>query len=151
MENNYNPTSYTKGEDFENFVERILFPSSHYELLHKTQDIRQNSNRYVRSSLKPDFQFKCRTTGKVFYIEAKFRSKTFKDNYDVLSEQQYKNFPDLNKPSSPIHIAFGYGGKAESPDLISLIPLEVVNSRALSPEKIADYNITLNPQVKNLV
>jgi hypothetical protein len=141
MENNYNPTSYTKGEAFENFVERILFPSSHYELLHKTQGISQNSNRYVRSSLKPDFQFKCRTTGKVFYIEAKFRSKTFNDNYEVLSEQQNKSFPHLNNPSSPIYIAFGYGGKAESPNYISLIPLEAVNSRALRPEKIAEYDI----------
>lgn len=141
MENNYNPTSYSKGEAFENFVEKILFPSNHYEILHKTQDIRQNSKRYVRSSLKPDFQFKCKTTGKIFYVEAKFRSKTFNDQYDVLSEQQYQSFPNLNQPQSPIYIAFGYGGNSESPDYISLIPLEAVNSRALSPEEIAKYDI----------
>ncbi len=141
MENNYNSTSHKKGKAFENFVERILFPSSHYELLHKTQDIAQNSDRFVRSSLKPDFQFKCRTTGKVFYIEAKFRSKTFNDTYPVLSEQQYKSFPDLNMSSSPIFIVFGYGGIAESPDYLSLIPLEVVKNRELYPDKIAEYDI----------
>lgn len=141
MENNYNSTSHKKGKAFENFVESILFPSTHYEFLHKTQDIGQNSERFVRSSLMPDFQFKCRTTGKVFYVEAKFRSKTFKDKYDVLSEQQYNSFPNLNNLSSPIYIAFGYGGTAESPDYLSLIPLEVVESKALSPEKIAEFDI----------
>lgn len=141
MIENYNQSSWTKGEQFENFVQKTLFPESHYELLHKTNDYRQNSARYVQSSLKPDFQFKCRITGKIFYVEAKFRSKTFQGKYDILSPQQFQSFPDINSGDSPIFIAFGYGGKAENPDFVSLIPFEEGTVRSISPEKVYEFNI----------
>ncbi|WP_081209738.1 hypothetical protein [Salegentibacter sediminis] len=142
MKKNYDENSWTKGEQFENFVQNIIFPESHYELLHKTNDYKQNTERYVQSSLKPDFQFKSKVTGKKLYVEAKFRSKTFQSKYDVLSQQQFKSFPELNSDDSPIFIAFGYGGKANNPDFISLIPFEEAKERSLSPEKVHAFNIT---------
>lgn len=141
MEKNYKESSWTKGEQFENFVQNTMFPNSHYELLHKTNDYSQNSTRYVRSSLKPDFQFKCNITGKIFYVEAKFRSKIYKGKYEVLSEQQFDSFPSLNSAERPIYIAFGYGGKAEDPDFVSLIPFEKATKRAIRPEKVREFDI----------
>lgn len=145
MEKNYNENSWTKGEQFENFVQNTIFPNSQYELLHRTNDYSQNSARYVQSSLKPDFQFKCRITGKIFYVEAKFRSKTFQEKYDILSQQQFQSFPDINSGDSPIFIAFGYGGKAEDPDFVSLIPFKGATERSISPEKVHEFNIAKEP------
>lgn len=141
MNKNYKPDADKKGKQFEDFVEYSIFPASDYELLHKTVNNKQNVERYVKSSLKPDFQFQCRVTGKRFYVEAKFRSKTFKDKYDVLSEQQFHNFPHLDTCESPIFIMFGYGGEAGGPDFLSLIPLSAIKSKSLSPEEVLEYRI----------
>ena len=54
MNQNYNQESFNKGQAFEDYVEQVLFPASHYELLHKTNSFDQNSQRYVGDSRKPD-------------------------------------------------------------------------------------------------
>ena len=93
MQTNFNEESLKKGEQFEKYVEEIIFPEAHYELLHKTSDSKQNTRRYVSKSLEPDFQFKCRLTGKEFYVEAKWRAKPYRNQFDVLSDNQWKTFP----------------------------------------------------------
>ena len=42
MNYNYNKDSFTKGQDFEDYVESVLFPKELYDLLHKTDDSPQN-------------------------------------------------------------------------------------------------------------
>jgi hypothetical protein len=69
-----NKEPFEKGTAFERYVETILFPDSHYELLEKTHDFEQNNRRFVGSTMNPDFKFKCRTTGLVFFVEAKAKS-----------------------------------------------------------------------------
>ena len=72
MQQNYNEESFKKGEQFEKYVEEIIFPDAHYELLYKTSDSKQNTRRFVQKSLEPDFHFKCRVTGKEFYVELSY-------------------------------------------------------------------------------
>lgn len=91
--------------------------------------------------MEPDFYFKCRVTGKEFYVEAKWRAKPYKDLYQVLSDKQFKSFPALNSAKCPIFIAFGYGGQPSNPDYISLIPLDEVQTPKLSPTKVSLFNI----------
>lgn len=140
MAYNFNPDSKRKGLEFETYVETILFPKDKYELLHKTSDQDQNEERYVKSSLKPDFKFKCLTTNYEFYVEAKYRSKSYKNQYEVLSEQQERSFPALFE-ECPIFVAFGYGGESSRPEFVSLIPFNKITDRYLSPEIIKIFNI----------
>lgn len=141
MNENYNEDSWTKGQKFENFIEKNIFSQSHYDLLNKTHNYSQNSQRYVNSSLEPDFQFRSKLTGKSFRVEAKFRTKPFNNAYEILSENQFKIFPDINSADCPIYIAFGFGGGAANPEYLSLIPFNAVNSRTLSPEEVFSYRI----------
>ncbi len=141
MQINYNQESFKKGEEFEKYVEEVIFPEAHYELLHKTSDSKQNIRRYSRKSMEPDFQFKCRVSGKEFYIEAKWRAKPYKDKYDVLSASQFESFPKLHSKITPVFIVFGYGGNAFNPDYISLIPLKDITAPKISPAKVHSYNI----------
>ena len=141
MQENYKQESYKKGAQFENYVEEILFPEAHYELIYKTSDSKQNINRYPTKSREPDFQFKCRISGKEFYVEAKWRAKPYNDEYEVLSPNQYKSFPSLHTEAKPIFIAFGYGGQPSNPDCVSLIPLKKIKTATISPTKVYSYDI----------
>jgi len=141
MHHNYNQESFKKGEQFEKYVEEVIFPEAHYELLHKTSDSKQNIRRYARKSMEPDFQFKCRVSGKEFYIEAKWRAKPYKDKYEVLSASQFESFPKLHSDTVPIFIVFGYGGQAFKPDYLSLIPLNEIKATYLSPKMVNSFNI----------
>lgn len=141
MQNDYNHDSYKKGEQFENYVERVIFPEAHYELIYKTSDTRQNFQRYPRKSKEPDFQFKSHITGKKFYVEAKWRAKPYNGKFDVLSKNQFDSFPKLDSENSPVFVAFGYGGQPYEPDCISLIPLSEIDSIKMLPEKVHQFNI----------
>lgn len=141
MNENYNEDSWTKGQKFENFIEKKIFPKSHYDIEKKTHNYSQNSERFVTSSLEPDFQFRSKLTGKSFRVEAKFRTNPYKNCYDILSEKQFQSFPELNSVDCPIYIAFGYGGDAANPDYLSLIPFNAISSRTLSPEEVFSYKI----------
>jgi|AntDeeMinimDraft_5_1070356.scaffolds.fasta_scaffold01224_3 hypothetical protein len=122
MDNRFNNDSFQKVQAFEDFVERVLFPLESYELMHKTNGYEQNSERYVSDSMKPDFRFKSRVIGKEFHIEAKFRSTSYKNQYDTLSQTQVESFPKIHNEEVPVFIALGYGGVASDPEFISLIP-----------------------------
>lgn len=141
MQQDYNEESRRKGEDFEKFVEDNIFPEAHYEVIYKTSDSKQNTRRFVKKSLEPDFIFRCRITGKEFHVEAKWRAKPYKDLYQVLSDKQFQSFPDIHSPECPIFIAFGYGGQASNPDYVSFIPLDHVRTSKLSPPEVYTFNI----------
>ena len=141
MQKNYNKESQIKGDQFERYVEEIIFPEAHYELIYKTSDGNQNFRRYARKSMEPDFQFRCRVTGKEFHIEAKWRAKPYMDKYQVLSGQQFNSFPNLHSEAIPIFVVFGYGGLASDPDYVSFIPLKAIEAPYISPAKVHSFSI----------
>ena len=125
MSSGYHHDSFAKGQAFEDYVQKRLFPEKDYELLHQTNAFDQNSQRYVGDSRLPDFRFKHILTGKEFHIEAKYRTKPFQDSYDILSETQVATFKTVHTPQIPVYIVLGYGGRATYPDYVSLIPYAV--------------------------
>ncbi|MBT8275773.1 MAG: hypothetical protein KJO39_06510 [Bacteroidia bacterium] len=140
MTNNFNEESHAKGKQFEDFVQNKLFPKSQYRIIHRTSDFEQNSVRFVTNTLKPDFKIKSLVNNKEFYIEAKYRSKTYNDVYDILSDKQLESFPEYAK-EAPIYIAFGYGGEPNEPEFVSLIPYGSDISQSMSPEEILLFNV----------
>lgn len=141
MNNNKDLDSFTKGKAFEDYVEHVLFPESNYELLHKTNSYDQNNKRYVGNSRKPDFRFKCKLTGREFHVEAKYRTNSYKKSYDVLSPTQLQSFQDVHTINIPIFISLGYGGTANQPEYISLIPYQKVKEQFVSIEDALKYQI----------
>lgn len=140
METNFNEESHSKGKQFENFVQNKMFPKSHYEIIHRTSDYEQNSIRFVSDTLKPDFKIKSLVTNEEFYVEVKYRSKTFNNVYDILSDTQLESFPEYAK-EAPIYIAFGCGGEPSQPEYVSLIPYSIDISKSHSPEEVLYYKV----------
>lgn len=141
MNQNHNQESFQKGQAFEDFVEKLLFPASHYALLHKTNSFDQNSQRYVGDSKKPDFRFSCILTGFEFHVEAKYRSKPYQGHYDILSEQQLSSFPEIHQADCPVYIALGYGGTADAPAYVSLLPYDQYREARILVEDVASHQI----------
>ena len=138
---NYNKESFNKGQAFEDYVEEVLFPKEGYDLLHKTNSYQQNSQRFVENSKNPDFKFRCKLTGQEFHVEAKYRSKPYKNQYDTLSKAQVNSFPELHSTEVPIYIVLGYGDQAENPEYVSLIPFAEHQEEKISVAKAQEYRI----------
>ena len=145
MNQHYNQNSFDKGQAFENFVENILFPKSHYELLHKTNAYDQNSQRYVGDSRNPDFRFKCILTGFEFHVEAKYRSKPYMGFYDILSPAQIISFPEIHTTECPVFIALGYGHIASDPSFVSFIPYQTHEEPKIPVEDVFFFNVNKEP------
>ncbi len=141
MNQNYNQNSFNKGQAFEDFVEQVLFPASHYELLYKTNAYDQNSQRYVGDSRKPDFRFNCILTGFEFHIEAKYRTKPYQGCYDILSPAQVETFPEIHQNKCPVYIALGYGGVANDPAYVSLVPYQEFKEAQILVEDAVAHQI----------
>lgn len=151
MNQNHNQESFQKGQAFEDYVEKLLFPASHYALLHKTNSFDQNSQRYVGDSKKPDFRFNCILTGFEFHVEAKYRSKPYQGHYDILSEQQLSSFPEIHQADCPVYIALGCGGTADAPAYVSLLPYDQYREARILVEDVASHQIPKEMVDSNLL
>lgn len=138
-----NFTSFKKGENFEKYVEEVLFSEKEYTLIHRTNSFEQNQNRYAENTLFPDFKFRCKKTNTEFYVEAKFRSKfNFEDKLQIMSLAQRDRFISIQESeNTPIFIAIGYEGIADSPNSVSLIPLNELIYLDLYPTFLKKFQI----------
>lgn len=119
-------SSFEKGDFFENFVADQLFITSAYDLIYRTNSYDQNKKRFAEYTLKPDFKFRCKNTGKEFYVEAKYRSGFNSENkIEVISYEQIERFKTYQREENiPVFIVIGYGNTPDNPACISLIPLD---------------------------
>jgi len=123
------PESFVKGEEFEEYVRKYIFPSDRYELIHRTHSYNDNKGDYIESTLYPDFLFRCKDTGKKFYVEAKFRSGDYDEFDNEYSDikwtypKQLKRYQEINK-QTPVFLCLGVGGKAKDPERIHIIPMK---------------------------
>ncbi|ARN76945.1 hypothetical protein BST97_02425 [Nonlabens spongiae] len=141
MNLNYNPDSFQKGKQFEDFVENVLFPDSEYSIEHKTSEFKQNRVRYVGDAQLPDFRFKSKVTGQEFHVEAKFSSSSWQGEYTIASENQVKIFSRIDIDKTPIFVALGYGGQAHEPDFVSLIPFEKYPDGKIPETEVMEYRV----------
>lgn len=81
------------GRRFEDHVQS-LFPEKMFTLLEKTHSYDTNKERYVQSSLDPDFVWKHNQTGDVFAVECKYRTP---GSYDELNRLVWCNNDQLNR------------------------------------------------------
>jgi len=146
MQQDYTPESFKKGQQFEKFVEEIIFTEDRYELITRTNSYEQNANRYAEDTLKPDFKFRCKETGQEFWIEAKYRSELFRDQIEALSFNQRDRFYNLEKEENiPVFVIIGYWGYANNPNALSLIPLKDYKYIKIFRSFLRENAIPLNP------
>lgn len=136
--------SYEKGKAFEDFVQNYIFTKDRYKLISRTQDYNQNSIRYAEDSKKPDFTFECLKTGLKFYVEAKYRSRFFEDQLEILNYKQKQRFDKLNNFDLPVLIIVGYEGFSNNPQNISLIPIDKLEYLKLYPSQLNKFKIHRN-------
>jgi hypothetical protein len=143
-EENKKLEAFKKGEEFENYVENNLFPEKYFILLSKTHNYETNNKRYVEDSLKPDLKFKDKKTGKIFYVECKYRSKLYDDKFHwAKNDGQFNRYKDIeSNENTETFIAMGLGGTPDNPDEIYLMPLKEIKYPALYPSVLRNWEIT---------
>lgn len=137
------PDSFTKGEEFEDFVENNIFPEEKYVLVYKTRSYEDNKNRYAEDTRKPDFKFRCKKSGQEFYVEAKYRSNFSKNaKMKIISFGQFRRFQEYQeKDKLPIYIIVGYKGKPNNPEKLSFIPLDELKENEVYPSVLRNFEI----------
>jgi hypothetical protein len=133
------PKSFTVGEKFEHYARQYLFPQSDYELLQKTHGYKTKNKNYVPSA-DPDFKFRDRHKGKIFYVEAKYRTAFFKGQVKWCTENQLSRYQQRNR-ECPVFILLSIGGSPDRPAFVSLIPLSQANFTILFRSHAEKYAV----------
>ena len=143
------PDSFAKGEEFEEYVRRHLFPLSDYDLVHKTHDYISNYRDYVESSLKPDFKFRDRKTGEVFFVEAKWRSGRYnrEDKIEWCNQKQLRRYKAINRSEHKVFVVLGFGDGPKNPEEIILFPISGCNYYALFDSFLDKYSFYVDKPV----
>jgi len=143
------PKSFSVGENFEGYARKYLFTERYYELLQKTHGFRSQKKNYV-PSINPDFKFRDRRNGKIFYVEAKYRKSFFKGQVIWCAKHQLQRYQQSNRECS-VFILLGVGGNPGSPEFVSLIPLNQVNFTTLFKSFAEKHTIHFRRPVKSKV
>jgi hypothetical protein len=122
------------GLRFEDYVSD-LFSKKYFSVVEKTHSAETNQERYVESSMNPDFVFRYNPTGELLAIECKYRSNL--NNEGLLSwsyPEQMKRYQEFSyKRKMPVFIVIGLGGIDNDPEEMFNIPLEEAKYPALYP------------------
>jgi hypothetical protein len=134
------PESFKKGQKFEDYVEKYLFPHSHFEVIEKTHNYKTNSQGFIEASMNPDFKFRDRYTKKEFYLEAKFRTSMYQGKLVWCNDKQLLRYQTINK-HTPVFLILGDGGKPDWPEFLSLIPISKAKYTGLFPYFVDQFEI----------
>ncbi len=119
------PSSFYKGENFEQYVEDLLFPERFYTLVRRTDNYERNLKRFSESTFDPDFTFRCRKTNFEFSVEAKYRTSLDRDNRLSWSKlYQMERYKQYDQNIHPVFIVVGLKGVSEKPKEIYLFPIK---------------------------
>jgi hypothetical protein len=127
------------GKRFEDHVEK-LFSKQYFKLIEKTHSFDTNKQRYVESSLNPDFIWEYAPTKDKFAVECKFRTTLNNKNQIVWSNpqqlQRYQEFERKNR--IPVFVVIGFEdifendfGDEESEKFMFCLPLKEAKYPAL--------------------
>ena len=135
------PDSFAKGEEFEEYVRKYIFPMSDYDLVQRTHNYNSNNVDFIESCLNPDFKFRDKKNGKEFYVEAKWRSGVYnKENkIEWCKEKQLKRYKAIDNNENRVFIVLGFGDKPSKPDEIILFPISGCNFNGLYDSFLNKY------------
>lgn len=119
---------YRLGNTFEDYV-ADMFDSDKFELTHRTLTNEDTGGKFVKSMVLPDLGFREKSTGRRFWVECKFRSKT-EDLGDIVwcTDNQLRNYKRTHyKYREPVFIMLGVRGTVLNPNKVYCLNLERIN------------------------
>jgi len=129
------------GLRFEDYVSDLFSPK-YFSLVEKTHSTETNQERYVESSMNPDFVFRYEPSGELFAVECKYRSNL--NNEGLLNwsyPEQMKRYQEFShKRRMPVFIVIGLGGIDNNPKKMFNIPLEEARYPTLYPSVFDKFN-----------
>ena len=133
---------YRKGNEFEEYV-RNMFPEEKFELIHRTPTDEDTGGRYVHSMIYPDLRFRERSTGRRFWVEVKFRSRTEQDGSIIwCTDNQLTNYKRaMFDTREKVFIMIGIGGTVQNPSKVYCLNLEDINFTTLFYRTYKDHRI----------
>lgn len=144
----HKPAPFGREEDFEQYVRDILFPFGTYQLVHRSHSHHGNKKDYFASSLLPDFGFRCEKTGKMFYVEVKFKERTFlQHEWEWFQPSQLERYKKIDQESHPIFLVLGLGANPQKPEEIFLIPVSKIEVAGFDDGFPNKYTCTLDQAV----
>ncbi len=135
------PETFVKGDEFEGFIRKHLFPHDDYDLLERTHDYTFNKKDFVESSKEPDFKFRSRKNGKVFFVEAKYRSVFSKGAIEWCKPYQLTRYEAINR-ETPVYIVIGVGNLPSSPEHVFLVPVKHIKYVRLFRSFLREYEVS---------
>jgi hypothetical protein len=140
MENFSNSPEW-KGKRFEKFVIE-KFNRKYFDIVEMTHSWKTNQERYVESSLNPDFILRYNPTNEVFAVECKYRSKLNPEGMlDCCKPQQLERYRKFAKERNiPVFLVIGFKGIDDAPDDMFVIPLEELKYPTLYPSVYRNYS-----------
>lgn len=130
-----------KGKRFEKFVIE-KFDEKQFSIVEQTHSHQTNQERFVESSLNPDYILRHNRSRQEFAVECKYRSSLDPKgmlNWSNPSQlNRYREFAKNRK--IPVYIVIGLGGIDNDPEDLILIPLEDAKYPALYPSQFKPFS-----------
>lgn len=119
---------YRLGNDFESYVISMFNPEK-FELIHRTPTNDDTNGMYVESMRLPDLRFRERSTGRSFWVECKYRTRTEDlGNIGWCTEKQLKNYKHTHYSTrDTVFIMIDLGGSVMAPNKVFCLNLERIN------------------------
>lgn len=140
--------SFRLGEEWEDDVQDVIFPSYRYDILHKSPSFEENNIRYIESSLQPDFKFRDKRTKKEFWVECKFRRNLVNDKVEWAKPAQFERLKVIQEP---VFICLALDIERYSDERYFLIPMQKIKYTGLYTSVLWDYEIGFSPMVSNIL
>lgn len=121
------------GLRFEKYV-LAKFSPKYYTVVERTHSTETNQERYVESSMNPDFVFRYIPTKELFAVECKYRTDLYEGMLKWSYPAQLLRYQDFSyERRMPVYIVIGLGGYDDGPREMFNIPLEEAKYPALYP------------------
>jgi hypothetical protein len=127
------------GKRFEKYVLDMF--DDNFTIVEQTHSFKTNQERYVESSMNPDYVLRHKPTKSEFAVEVKYRSKLDKGMLHWSNPNQLKRYNEFAiKRKIPVYVLIGFGGYEEEPDDMFLIPLQDAKYPALYPSVFQQFS-----------
>jgi len=134
------PETFRKGEEFESYVRGHLLPKDKYLLLQRTHGYASNKDDFIESSKEPDFKFQSITSGRTFYVEAKYRSGYYRGTVRWCKSYQLRRYRETDR-STPVYIVIGMGEEPGAPSRVFFVPVKNIRYARLFPSFLRSYEV----------
>jgi len=138
------------GDTFEEYLLHLFHPLEfiHEKLPPKREFGKRTSKKEEK---KPDFKFTHRRSEHSFWVEAKYRSDTYKGKLRVCKKYKYERYKKFQKRVKPekVFIVVGHDGEPYDPDTLYVFDIEkmkhptpyehMLDNRGRNPRELFRY------------